>query len=207
VTSASAVARIPRAVARDRVRNSLLEAARALFDEVGYDAATTAEIAARAGVSQRTLFRYFANKEDIILDWLDDYNQWLCERLRKRPDGEPVLQALRRALDVFCHLPDADAGRLRSIRRLAVESPVVQSRLLSKYDEWEGHIADELGARGVTKNHAAMLACFAIGTLKVAFRDAPFRPGQMVEDLIDEGFEVLKGATLSYCAEQQRMTT
>ena len=190
---AAAVGRVPRGVARDRVRNSLLEAARALFDEVGYDAATTADIAARAGVSQRTLFRYFGCKEDVVLDWLDDYNRRLCERLRKRPADEPVFEALRRGLDLFCHLPDDVTERSRVVRRLAEEAPALQARLLSKYDEWESHIADELRARGVATIQAALLACFAIGTLKVAFRDVPLHPGRTVEDLIDEGFEVLKG--------------
>lgn len=185
--------RISRKVARDRVRSSLVSAASELFGTVGFDSSTTADIAERAGVSQRTFFRYFACKEDVALEWLDAYNLKVCERLRGRPADEPLLDTLRRALDPFCEMSGAELGRAEAIQRLASDSLTLRARLLSRLAEWEGHIAAELEARGIGRVQAAFLGNFAVGVLTVAFRECLTHAGPTLEALIDRGFDVLKG--------------
>jgi AcrR family transcriptional regulator len=178
---------------RDRVRTSLVAAANELLGAQGFESSTTAEIAARAGVSQRTFFRYFACKEDVVLEWLDGYMERICERLRKRPPDEPDLEALRRAMDHFCHLPPAEIERVELVQKLSNASWTLRARLLTKNASWESHIARELERREVPAIRAAFLANFAIGVLNVAFRDRPIRDQDLIESLIDAGFEVLKG--------------
>lgn len=185
--------RVPREVSRDRVRAALVDAARALFDEIGFEAATTAGIAARAGVSQRTLFRHFACKEDVVLHWLDDWNVRVCDRLRRRPVDESPLEALRRALDPFCHLPAGDAERSRWMHGLARKAPSLTARLLGKCAVWEAQIAAALVERGVDPVRAVFLGNFAIGILNVAFREPPPGDAPGVEALIDAGFAILRG--------------
>jgi AcrR family transcriptional regulator len=178
---------------RDRVRTNLISAANELLEAQGFESSTTAEIAARAGVSQRTFFRYFACKEDIVLDWLDDYMKRLCDRLRKRPIEETDLEALRRGMDHFCHLPQAEIERVEFLQKLTDASWTLRASLLTKWARWEAHIAKELERRGVAAIRAAYLANFAIGILNVTFRDRPIRDQDLIESFIDAGFTVLKG--------------
>lgn len=80
------------------LRRTLLDSGLRLFHEKGYEATTTEEIAACAGVSQRTFFRYFASKEDVVLDAVEGVDELLCEALRARPASEPPFRALRNAM-------------------------------------------------------------------------------------------------------------
>ena len=54
------------AAGRNGARERLLGAARAVFAAKGYQAATTREIAARAGVAELTLFRHFSSKQGLF---------------------------------------------------------------------------------------------------------------------------------------------
>ncbi|MEE2036645.1 TetR family transcriptional regulator [Nocardiopsis sp. CT-R113] len=81
-----------------RMRESLLDAGLRLFHERGYQATTTEEIAACAGVSQRTFFRYFASKDDIVLEAVEGVDEYLYGALRARPADEPPFTALRNAM-------------------------------------------------------------------------------------------------------------
>jgi AcrR family transcriptional regulator len=143
-------------------------------------------------VSQRTFFRYFACKEDDVLDWLDDYMKLLCSRLGERPPGETDLEALRRGMDHFCYLPEAEIERVELLQKLTSASWTLRARLLAKWASWEAHIAQELERRGVAQIRAAYIANFAIGILTVVFRDRPIRDQHLIASLIDAGFTVLK---------------
>ena len=80
------------------LRRTLIDSGLRLFHEKGYEATTTEEIAACAGVSQRTFFRYFASKEDVLLDAVEGVDELLCAALRDRPADEHPFRALRNAM-------------------------------------------------------------------------------------------------------------
>ncbi|MEV4561170.1 TetR family transcriptional regulator [Kitasatospora sp. NPDC049285] len=84
---------------KQRTRDSLVGAAHRLFLKQGYGQTTVDEIAAEVEVSQRTFFRYFANKEEVALAVLADAEEQFLGRLRARPAGENPLQAMRGALN------------------------------------------------------------------------------------------------------------
>ncbi|MDE3720793.1 TetR/AcrR family transcriptional regulator [Nocardiopsis sp. N85] len=81
-----------------RTRRTLIETGLRLFHEQGFERTTTEEIASRAGVSQRTLFRYFATKEDLVLEALESVDLLLIEHLLARPADEPPFRALCNAM-------------------------------------------------------------------------------------------------------------
>jgi hypothetical protein len=110
----------------------------------------------------------------------------LCDRLRKRPIEETDLEALRRGMDHFCHLPQAEIERVEFLQKLTDASWTLRASLLTKWARWEAHIAKELERRGVAAIRAAYLANFAIGILNVRDQD-------LIESFIDAGFTVLKG--------------
>ena len=79
---------------KERTRRDLLASARTLFAERGYDATSAADIAAGAGVTERTLFRYFPNKLALVLDELIALLPEMAESIRERPAAEPPYQAV-----------------------------------------------------------------------------------------------------------------
>jgi len=82
-------------------RQALQHAADRLFASQGYTATTVRDIAQAAGVTERTFFRYFAGKEELILDDALSWLPVLQERVRARPAAEEPVTALRHAvLDV-----------------------------------------------------------------------------------------------------------
>lgn len=76
------------------IRAALVEAATELFDEVGYDAATTSAIAARASVAQATLFRHFGTKADLGLVHLHDAVDAMVSDVEARPRRETPYEAV-----------------------------------------------------------------------------------------------------------------
>ena len=82
---------------KQRTRCQLLEAAQKLFLRQGYARTTVDEITAAVDVSQRTFFRYFANKEQVALALMADGADDFIDYLRARPSDENPLQALSAA--------------------------------------------------------------------------------------------------------------
>lgn len=79
---------------KERTRRDLLASARKLFAERGYHATSAADIAAGAGVTERTLFRYFPNKIALVLDQVITMLPELAELIRERPAGEGPYRAV-----------------------------------------------------------------------------------------------------------------
>ncbi|GGX52189.1 TetR family transcriptional regulator [Streptomyces minutiscleroticus] len=80
-----------------RTRDALLRSALELFAVQGYEGTTVDEIADAVDVSQRTFFRYFANKEETVFAVAEMAEEHFVRTLRARPPGEAPLEALRRA--------------------------------------------------------------------------------------------------------------
>jgi AcrR family transcriptional regulator len=115
-----------------------------LFEARGYDAVTVAEIAAHAGVTSRTFFRYFPAKEMVLVDFNDQANERLVELIQTVRPGDAVFPVIRAALIAwFTELGPV----LCAIGRLSTASPSLSSALLSRSTTWEEHLADALAAR------------------------------------------------------------
>jgi AcrR family transcriptional regulator len=83
---------------KQATRQALQQAADRLFAEQGYGTTTVRDIAEAAGVTERTFFRYFTGKEELIIDDALSWLPVLLDKLRRRPDDEDVGTALRRAI-------------------------------------------------------------------------------------------------------------
>ena len=83
---------------KQQTRQALIHAALALFEVKGYEHTAVREITDAVDVSERTFFRYFANKEDLALSFARDHADALLRELTARPLSEPPLVALRNAL-------------------------------------------------------------------------------------------------------------
>ena len=83
---------------RQLVRQEIARAAWLLFAEQGYEDTTVAAIARAAGVSRRSFFRYFSSKEDVVVGTTDALAEDVLAAFARRPQHEPPLVAIERAL-------------------------------------------------------------------------------------------------------------
>ncbi len=109
---------------RDRIRATALR----LFSEQGYDATTVEQIAAAAGVSHMTFFRYFPAKEDVALS--DGYDPLIASVIAQTPASWPLIKRIRAALvDGLRQVYEADRDALLAHNKLIVSTPALRERL------------------------------------------------------------------------------
>jgi AcrR family transcriptional regulator len=109
---------------RDRLRASALR----LFSEQGYDATTVEQIAAAAGVSHVTFFRYFPAKEDVAL--YDSYDPLLASAVAQTPADWPLIRRIRAVLvQGLRQVYDTDRDTLLAQNKLIVSTPALRERL------------------------------------------------------------------------------
>ncbi|WP_129843446.1 TetR family transcriptional regulator [Streptomyces sp. RFCAC02] len=132
---------------RQLVADELTEAALLLLVREGFDAVTVDEIAATAGVSKRTFFRYFASKEDVVVRFLADMGTDIRAGLAARPPEEPPSEALRHAVTVPLAACVGHSDRALSVVRLILGTPALLARFLERQARWREDLAVELGHR------------------------------------------------------------
>lgn len=116
-----------------------------LFLVKGYNNTTVDEIAAAAGVSHMTFFRYFPTKEDVVLS--DTYDPLIAEQISARPAHEPVIEKVRHALLHGLNLVyAANRDLLLARTRLILDTPALRARLWEQQHATERMIASALAA-------------------------------------------------------------
>ncbi|WP_106399898.1 TetR family transcriptional regulator [Actinocorallia populi] len=171
-----------REIKKQRTRLALVDAALELFLDRGYENTTIDEIAAAADVSQRTFFRYFATKEDVVTGLITGSDSHLVERVRARPEGEPVLRALLAAVRELLELLElgdpAQLARMRRLHRVLEGNSCVVAAYLTRHAETSGRLAAELARRmGADRDdlRPRLLASIYLGALRVGFEDCACR--------------------------------
>ncbi|WP_433365709.1 TetR family transcriptional regulator [Actinoplanes sp. CA-142083] len=166
---------------RDRkkalTREAIEEAALRRFVADGYDQGRVEDICADVLVSQRTFFRYFASKEDLVLGRLRGHLEEAGRHLDRRPSGEPIGDSLRSAIAGACG--DYEAGPERELRRLRLvtTTPALRAGLLAVFDGFEGLVCQFAARRGAAQ--ARLLAAAAVTAFRVGletWRDDEARP-------------------------------
>lgn len=118
-----------------------------LFAAQGFDKTTVDQIAAEAGLSRTTFFRYFGTKEDVVLCNLGELGRAVGEALVARPAGEEPWESLRRAFDVVTRLnADAPEQTLGFVRML-IETPSLRARNWEKTQDWQNLLVPEISRR------------------------------------------------------------
>jgi AcrR family transcriptional regulator len=147
---------VPRSGAEARRR--LQQAALELYQEYGFDRTTTAQIAARAGVNERTFFRHFPDKREVLFDGEADLRAILIRAVTEAPDGlEPLgmlLRAFRKAEQVLERNRPFAEPRLRVI----AATPALRERDLAKAASLSDALAEALHRRGVPDRMARLAA-------------------------------------------------
>jgi AcrR family transcriptional regulator len=148
----------------------LQSAALDLFVSQGFEETTAAEIAQSVGLTERTFFRHFADKREVLFDGQDRLQQAFLDGVADAPDDASPLQlaaaALATSADFF-----ADDRREHSRRRQTVIAahPALQERELLKMAGLAASLAGALRERGVTEPVATLTAQSAVTVFGVAF--------------------------------------
>ncbi|KQX09704.1 TetR family transcriptional regulator [Streptomyces sp. Root431] len=132
---------------RQLVATELTEAALQLLALNGFDAVTVDEIATTAGVSKRTFFRYFASKEDVVVQFLADMGADMRAGLAARPAEERPSEALLHAVSVPLTVCGDHAERALPVVRLILRTPALLARFLEHEARWREELTEELAER------------------------------------------------------------
>jgi AcrR family transcriptional regulator len=184
------VARDWREQKKAQTRQRLQEQALRLFTERGYEATTVEQIAAAAGVSHMTFFRYFPTKEDAVLS--DSYDPMLVAAIRNRPRTEhPVIRIHAAVREGMAAIYATDREALWVRVRLVLRTPALRARV------WENQVATRdllAGALedGVPSFATRILASVCLATLTTALEEWVATDGTAeLPDLIDDAFQAL----------------
>jgi len=172
-------------------RGRLELAALALYGERGFENTTVAEIAARAGLTERTFFRHFADKREVLFSGADALQELLVSSVANTPDSIAPIDAVGGALEAAGALLQERREYARQRAAIIAANAELRERELIKLASLASAIADALRRRGVADPAASLSAEAGIAVFRVAFdrwvqetnqRDLP----QLIRDSLDE---------------------
>jgi AcrR family transcriptional regulator len=126
-----------REVTRRAVQAEIASTAMELFLRQGFNETTIDQVAAAVGMSGRSVFRYFATKEDMVLGDMLPVGHDLAAALEARPAEESPWEALRRALDEPLAALNTDGGRALARATMLATTPALRAAAQQKHAQWE----------------------------------------------------------------------
>jgi AcrR family transcriptional regulator len=177
-------------------RGRLEQAAFALFSERGFENTTVAEIAARAGLTERTFFRHYADKREVLFAGAVDLQERLVDHVLNAASTIPPLESVISALVGWGEM--MEEHRVFARQRFAIidANAELRERELIKLATLAAAIADALGQRGVSPTAATLTAEAGIAVFKVAFeRWVADSNRQTLPELIEASSDELKAVT------------
>lgn len=190
---------------RRAVRAELSEVALELLTGRDFDAVTIDDIAAAAGVSRRTFFRYFSSKEDVVFAFLDHWAARLAEDIVARPRAEDPVTAVQHS---FRLLTAAYEDRALNLVRLVGKTPSLRSQERINREHLRIAVVGGLSKRlGLKENdmRAQVLATMAFAPLDAAMLSwFGSRSNENVGELLDEGLATFERELDSICRRRTR---
>jgi AcrR family transcriptional regulator len=152
-------------------RGRLEKAAMDLFQERGYVQTTVEEIAARAGLTERTFFRYFADKREVLFSGSKELEKGIFDGIENASREASPLEAVVAAFEAAgAKIQDRrDIRFVRARYALATKHAEVQERELIKLASLALAVTKALHARGVPEPAASLAAEVGIAVFKIGF--------------------------------------
>ena len=177
-------------------RGRLVQAAFALYGERGFEQTTVSEIAERAGLTERTFFRHFADKREVLFAGAEALRELITSTVASAPASLAPIDAAAAGLE-------AAGARIQEGQELAHQrqaiiaaSPELQERELIKLASLASALAEALRRRGVNEPAASLTAEAGIAVFKVAFeRWVEETDGRDLSRLIRDSLDELKAVT------------
>jgi AcrR family transcriptional regulator len=151
-------------------RGRLAKAAMDLYAERGFDATTVAEIAERAGLTERTFFRHYADKREVLFAGASELHELLVRQVDEAPAGMPAMEVIAAALTRIADEMFGESHEFASQRQAIIMANAdLRERELIKLASLATAVAAALRRRGVTDPAASLAAEAGIAIFKVAF--------------------------------------
>jgi AcrR family transcriptional regulator len=185
---------------KERTHQDLVEAGLRMFAERGFDAVTVEDIAAEVDVSPRTFYRYFATKEDLLLDDLSTALDVLRRSFLAQPADLPVMAAVRAVLMEVTQTYEGLARQKLQRARIVEATPSLKFRHAERQTAWEQVLAPLVSERigdppGDPSLKAQLIASCAMAALRVAFSAWRVDEGKVrLTDLVAEALDLLSGS-------------
>jgi len=177
-------------------RGRIAQAAMELYSKRGFEQTTAAEIAKRAGVTERTFFRHFADKREVLFGGSARLQELMITAVVTAPKSASPVDAVAASLYASTTLlKDREFSRRR--QKIIMANPELRERELIKMAILASAVADALRRRGVTEPAASLTAEAGIAVFRVAFERWVSDPNNKdLPTLIRESYDQL-GALLS----------
>ena len=178
--------------ARGRLERAALE----LYGERGFDQVTVAEIAERAGLTERTFFRHFADKREVLFWGEGALHELFVQSVADASDSAAPIDALGAALQTASPMFEGRREQSRKRQAVIAANAALQERELMKLASLASAMADALRRRGVTEPAASLTAEAGVAVFKVAFErwlDATDDRG--LSEFIRESLDELRAVT------------
>ncbi len=177
-------------------RGRLEQAAMELFIERGFEQATVTEIARRAGLTQRTFFRHFADKREVLFWGQGALQELLVSTVASAPASAAPIDAVAAALEAAGASLQERHEHARQRQAIINANPELRERELIKLATLASAIAAALRQRGVSDPAASLTAEAGIAVFKVAFERWVSDPGQPdLPKIIRQSLDDLRAVT------------
>jgi AcrR family transcriptional regulator len=177
-------------------RGRLEQAALALYAEQGFENTTVAEIAERAGLTERTFFRHFADKREVLFGGAGALQEQLVIPVANAPDSVAPIEAVAAGLEAAAALLQERREFARQRQAIIAASTELRERELIKLASFAVALADTLRRRGVRDPAASLTAEIAIAVFRTAFeRWIDDTNEKDFPQLIQESLDQLKALT------------
>ncbi|MBG0567985.1 TetR family transcriptional regulator [Actinoplanes aureus] len=132
---------------RTAVYGEITRTAMELFLERGFEATTIDDIAAAAGISRRSFFRYFGTKEDVVLGDLVARGELIRDAFEARPESEDPWTALLGALHSVKDAADETDAEMLKVFKMVHQTPSLRARSIEKHLQWQALLTPEVRRR------------------------------------------------------------
>jgi AcrR family transcriptional regulator len=173
-----------------------MQAAFALYGERGFEETTVAEIAERAGLTERTFFRHFADKREVLFAGADALQEALVSTVAKAPASFAPIDAAAAGLEAAGAFIQEGGDLARQRQAIIAASAELRERELIKLASLAAALTEALRGRGVEDTVASLTAEAGIAVFKVAFERYVGEPDkQDLPRLIRESLDELRTVT------------
>src|SRR4030081_1863075 len=177
-------------------RGRLEQAALALYSERGFEPTTVAEIARRAGLTERTFFRHFADKREVLFGGASELQELIVGAVADAPDSSAPIDAVAAGLEAAAALLQEGREYSRQRQAIIAANAELQERELIKLASLASAIADALRRRGVRDPAASLTAEAGIAVFRIAFERWVNETNQQdLSQLIGDSLDELRAVT------------
>ncbi len=177
-------------------RGRLAEAALELYSEHGYEQTTVAGIAQRAGLTERTFFRHYADKREVLFVGSGELQELFVNAVAEAPRPAAPIEAMAAGLEAVSAVFAGRREHSRKRQSVIVANAELRERELIKLASMSAALADALRRRGVAEPAASLTAEAGVAVFKVGFeRWIAADEGREMSPLMRDSLDELKAVT------------